>query len=281
MPTISSLFVYPIKSCAGISLDQLQFDRRGPVWDRRYVLVDGNGRFITQRTNSTLARIQPRIGPRGLVVSAPGQRDFQLGKPTTKRRRVTVWSFEGDALDMGRPAAKWFSEAIEQECRLMAFAPDVKRATSKQHTDTEAEVGFADGYPVLLVSVESLTELNRRLSVALPMNRFRPNIVVRDCSPFEEDSWSRLEHGELALEVVKPCVRCKVTTIDQHTLATGKEPLATLATFRRTDAGVTFGQNCIHWGTGALRVGDEIRTFPRPQNPASGSTSVPSSAAGS
>jgi uncharacterized protein len=272
MPTVSSLFVYPIKSCRGISLQEMQFDALGPRWDRRWMLVDDDGAFISQRTQPRLANIETRIRDEQLWVSAPSVEPLLIPEPTLERRKIKVWDFEGEALDQGDQAAAWFQQVLHCSCRLVRVADESSRASSTKYTERSARLGFADGYPALLASLESLTELNRRLEQKVPMNRFRPNVVVRDCQPFEEDEWSRLAAPELELSVVKPCVRCVITTIDQRTLQQSVEPLRTLAQFRRgagfetanaDEKGVTFGQNCVHHGPGVLRVGDELTVLER------------------
>jgi uncharacterized protein YcbX len=217
-------------------------------------------------------------------VSAPGAEPHCIPEPTTERRKVRVWNFEALAFDLGDASANWFGDVLRTPCRLVRFDDEVRRPTSRTHTDLEAEVAFADGYPLLLTSIESLAELNQRLERPIPMNRFRPNVVVRDCQPFEEDTWSELLAETLRLRIVKPCERCVVTTVDQTTLRKGSEPLATLARFRRgagfehversgaREPGVTFGQNCLALPNpgsrtrlpGSLSVGEALRSVPRP-----------------
>jgi hypothetical protein len=260
MPTVSSLFMYPIKSCRGIAVRELIFDRRGPVFDRRWMVVDEKGRFISQRSHPRLALIQPVLADGQLRVLLDGFDPLTVPEQAASRREVSVWSFTGHAEDLGDQAAEWFTRVLRARTRLVRFAADLVRPTSQSHTTLESELAFADGYPALLTSVESLGDLNRRLERPVPMNRFRPNIVVRDCQPFEEDTWKHLRGPELDLAVVKPCDRCKITTIDQRTLVTSKEPLRTLSRFRRTEEGVMFGQNCIHLSPGTLRVGDDLRS---------------------
>ncbi|HEX2732733.1 MAG TPA: MOSC N-terminal beta barrel domain-containing protein [Polyangiaceae bacterium] len=272
MPVVSSLFVYPIKSCRGSSLKELEFDEHGPRWDRRWMLVDSQGTFISQRTQPRLARVEPKIVADGLTVNAPGLEPLSIASGDAPLTRVRIWDFEGLAADEGDLAAAWFERAIGAPCRLMRLVPETDRKTSTRYSKRESQVGFSDGYPALMCSLESLAELNRKLEQPLPMNRFRPNLVVRDCQPFEEDEWTTLRAPELTLDVVKPCERCVITTIDQQSLTQSKEPLATLASFRKgagfvgEDAGgrgVTFGQNCIHHAPGWLRVGDELEVVSR------------------
>jgi uncharacterized protein len=274
MPTVSSLFIYPIKSCRGISLQTMHFDARGPAQDRRWMLVDEDGVFLTQREHARLGLIAPRFDTAGqLHVSAPDVEPLLVPTEPMERRKVRVWDFEAEAMDLGDAAANWFRNVLRARCRLVKFADDVQRVTNPKYSDPPGEVAFADGYPVLLTTAESLSELNRRLERPIAMNRFRPNVVVRDCQPFEEDTWAELVGPTLSLRVVKPCERCVITTLDPHTQQRGIEPLASLARFRRgagfehlpasvrdpkKERAVTFGQNCVHSGSGALRVGDEL-----------------------
>ncbi len=258
MPTVSSLFIYPIKSCQGLSLTEMQFGARGPLLDRNWMVVDGAGRFITQRECPRLALVQPTLEGDRLTVHCQGFDSLPIPAGGEQRTEVRVWNFTGPAVDLGADVTAWFTRVLRTPARLVRFDEAVHRATSTRHTDLTSEVTFSDGYPALLVSLESLGDLNRRLTAPLPMNRFRPNIVVRDCPPFAEDTWSRIEAPDLELAVVKPCTRCAITTVNQQTGETGKEPLRTLATFRKTDDGVIFGQNCVHTGPGTLRIGDEL-----------------------
>ncbi len=229
------------------------------------MVVNPEGVFLTQRENPRLALIQPSLGAESdglteLQVSTDGLGTLHVPEMPERRMEVQVWGFTGEALDMGDECADWFSTVLDQSCRLVRFPDDVHRPTSRRHTDLESEVAFADGYPALLLSVESLRALNTRLQQPVAMNRFRPNIVVRDTQPFAEDSWRELRAPDLTLSVVKPCERCKITTVDQDSAETGKEPLATLALFRRLDGKVVFGQNCVHHGPGTLKVGDPLQT---------------------
>jgi uncharacterized protein len=180
-----------------------------------------------------------------------------------RRIEIRIFRHTGPAEDVGDGAADWFGTVLERRCRLVRFPDDAVRAVSKEFTTRDAQVGFADGYPALLLSEASLEDLNGRMKQRLPMNRFRPNIVVRDCEPFAEDRWKRIRIGDVVLDVVKPCARCAITTVDQLTAQTGKEPLATLAQFRQQDGKVLFGQNCVHHGPGSLRVGDEVEIIDR------------------
>lgn len=259
MPAVSALFIYPIKSCASVSVTELVYTARGLQNDRRFMLVDVDGKAITQRENPRLAHIRPNITPSGLRVDYEGKAavTFAFGRKT--RRQVRVWNYAGAALDLGDEAADWFSTFIEQPCRLVEFAPDGDRPNSTQHTTFSAQVQFSDAYPILVTTIESLSDLNRRLATPVPMNRFRPNIVLRDVAPFAEDNWKLLAFEDMRLHIVKACERCIITTTNQITLERQKEPLRTLATFRKFDGRVCFGQNAVAEAPGSLRLGEEGR----------------------
>ena len=162
---------------------------------------------------------------------------------------------------MGDGAASWFSDAVGKPVRLVRWAEDQMRPVSKRHTQLDGQVAFADGYPALLISQASLTDLNGRLEIKVPMARFRPNIVVDGCDPFAEDTWQTIRIGNLTLDVVKPCDRCEIVTVDQQTGQVAKEPLKTLASYRREGNKVLFGQNCVHHDWGSLRVGDPVEVL--------------------
>lgn len=256
MPAVSALFIYPIKSCASVSVTELVYTERGVMNDRRFMVVDLDGRAITQRENPRLAHVFPSLTKDGLLVSYEGKAPTTFAVGCKTRRTVEVWSYQGEALDLGDDAADWFSTFIEQACRLVEFAPDGDRPVSQNHTSLAAQTQFTDGYPLHLTTIESLSELNRRLRTPVPMNRFRPNLVLRDVAPFAEDSWKVLAFPGLRLHVVKPCERCAITTTNQITLERHKEPLRTLASFRSFDGRVCFGQNAVPEAPGVLKLGE-------------------------
>jgi uncharacterized protein YcbX len=176
-------------------------------------------------------------------------------RPTS---RVVVWEDECPAVDEGMDAAQWFSEHLGHPARLVRLADDDARPLASSSAQPGDRVSFADGFPFLLISRASLDELNRRLSLPVAMERFRPNIVVAGCEPHDEDGWHRLSIGEVVFRVAKPCARCVVVTVDQATGERGREPLRTLSTYRTVDGQVHFGQNLIHEGRGVVRVGDPV-----------------------
>lgn len=264
---VSELYVYPIKSMGGIPLTVMHLDATGPRFDRRWMLVDETGRFISQREEPRMALISTCLTDAGVVVSAPrhGRLNVDAVPLDAERLRVSVWDDELDALRVGAVADRWFSDMLERPCRLVYLADDVTRLVDRDFNPDERSIRFADGFPLLVIGAESLRELNARIvargGLALPMNRFRPNLVIDGANAWDEDVWKHIAVGAdgVQLSIVKPCARCAITTVDQQTAERGKEPLATLATYRRsTDGSVMMGQNALHDRTGTIRAGDRV-----------------------
>ena len=259
---VTALYRYPIKSCAGTPLDRAELDPRGIRHDREYLIVAAaTGHFLTQRELPRMALIHPAIDGDALRIAAPGMPTIAV-RPLHEgeARQVTVWRDACPAVDQGPEVAAWLSAFLGTDCRLVRMADDhVRRVDPAYATSERDQVGFADGYPLLLISQESLADLNARLPEPLPMNRFRPNVVVAGGgAPYVEDGWRRLRIGPVDFAVVKACARCTITTTDQQTAERGKEPLRTLAKYRRGRRGVLFGQNLIHAAAGELRIGDGV-----------------------
>jgi uncharacterized protein len=257
---LSGINIYPIKSARGIALERSEVDEFGLRYDRRWMVVDRSGQFLSQRSHSRLALVVPSICDGALRVDAPGMStlELSLAPSPTVATSVTVWNDTCAATWLGEKAANWFSDFLGSACSLVHMDADVVRPANPAFAPPGSRVSFADGLPFLLISEESLADLNRRLAEPLPMNRFRPNLVVAGGEPYQEDGWSRIEIGGVRLSVVKPCGRCLVTTTDQTTGERGKEPLRTLATYRKRDGEVMFGQNAVHQNSGHLRVGDSV-----------------------
>ena len=259
--SLSALRIYPIKSCGGIAVEGWEVDERGLRHDRRWMLVDETGCFMSQRELPRMALIKVRIESDGLVVDAPGMSslDVPFQVPDGKPLLVRVWDDLVESQTVGDDADRWFGEFLGVSCKLVYMPDESVRPVDPAHGEPGDRVGLADGFPFLLISEASLADLNARLEHPLPMNRFRPSLVLRGCEPFAEDGWSLVRIGQLTFRVVKPCARCAITTVDQETAARGKEPLRTLAWFRRARNKVLFGQNLIHDERGTLRIGDPVQ----------------------
>ena len=262
---LTGINVYPIKSARGIAVPEWETDAFGLRYDRRWMLVDESGTFITQRAQPRMALVGVKVGAGVLQIDAPGMPTLEtpLHPSSAVITQIVVWDFAGPSTWLGEEPARWFSEFLGTTCSLVHMGDDVVRPANPQFAPRRTRVSFADGYPLLLISEESLADLNSRMSRPLPMNRFRPNLVVAGGKAYAEDEWEKIQIGGMALRVVKPCYRCVITTTDQVTAERGREPLKTLATYRRMNGEVMFGQNVVHETTGHLRIGDAvIRTEP-------------------
>lgn len=268
---LDDLLFYPIKSCRGTSLDRARVGPRGIEGDRGWMVVTPEGRFLTQRVHPRLALIEPGLGEAELEVRAPGMAVLRLERwregPTLD---VDIWRDRCHAVDQGDDAAEWFSSFLGTRVRFVRQSENADRPVDPDFARTPSDqVSLADGFPFLLIGEASLADLNARLAETLPMDRFRPNLVVAGGAPFAEDAWRVIRIGDLVFDVVKPCARCVVTTVDQDTGEKGKEPLRTLAEFRRDIPGappgssgnVYFGQNLIHRGRGTLTAGTEVEVL--------------------
>lgn len=276
MPSISELTMYPIKSCAGIALTEAVITASGlsyaGVCDREWMLVDGSGLFLTQREYPRMACLRITIAGDTLRVDTDAMATLSISlKANADAQKITVqiWETEVIANDAGEEAAIWFSQALGTRCRLVRFSPQAQRyANTKWTGDTLAPTRFADGYPLLLIAQASLDDLNRRAIAqgrqAVPMNRFRPNIVIDGVEAFEEDyAASYLLQNGIQLRPVKPCPRCPIPAVDQLTGEVGASPVDILQSYRANpivDGEITFGMNVIlEQGAGlVLRIGDEV-----------------------
>ncbi|HUL53216.1 MAG TPA: MOSC N-terminal beta barrel domain-containing protein [Opitutaceae bacterium] len=269
---LTALNIYPVKSCRGVAVTSAEVDARGCVGDRRFLVVDAAGRFLTQRAHPRMALIETALTIDRLFLSSP--RFSTVAVPLSGIRSpdseisVTVWQDAVVADDCGDAPAAWLSEFLGLPCRLVRAGAAYTRplparklpSTLHHEPRTAHEVSFADGYPFLAISEESLADLNARLDTPLPMNRFRPNLVVAGGAPYAEDEWGRFRIGTVVFHGATRCGRCAITTTDQITAERGKEPLRTLATYRRDMEGdVMFGRNLVHeTKTGRLAVGDGV-----------------------
>lgn len=259
---VAALFLHPVKSTRPVSVARAEVLPRGFRYDRRWMIVDEGGRFVSQREDPRLGRLVPRLRDDVLTLDAEdGSTPLELpAEPTgTPTRRASVWGDEVEVIDAGDAAAAWLAAQLGRGHRLVGMPPDGRRAVDEARARPGDEVSFADGVPYLLASASSLAELERRAHLRLDVRRFRPNLVVEGAAPFAEDDWDAIRIGGVPFRAVGACVRCVVTTLDPDTGTVGAEPLRTLARIRRApDGGVTFGENLIAEGTGTLEVGDEV-----------------------
>ncbi|MGZ3478343.1 MAG: MOSC domain-containing protein, partial [Polyangiales bacterium] len=246
--------------CRGISLEAATVEARGFAHDRRFMIVDDAGRFVTQREHARLALVKTAIEGERLRVAADGHGSFAvpLEGIDGPRTAVQVWQSTVEVPSAGTEAAAFFTGFLGFSASLVFMPRDVERPVSEKYGRPGEVVSFADAFPFLLASESSLADLNARMSEALPMNRFRPNLVVSGSAPWAEDDWTELRIGAIAFRNAKPCDRCVVTTIDQATAQKGVEPLRTLATFRSRENKVYFGVNLVALGEGTLRVGVDV-----------------------
>jgi uncharacterized protein YcbX len=269
---VASLHVYPIKGCRPLSPAQVRVDTTGfsvaGIGDREWMVVDRDGRFVTQRENPRLALVDIAVDGVALTLAANDRPPLAvpLATPTAAARDVVVWNSAVRGIDAGEPAAAWLSAWLGAEVRLVRFDRSLPRPCNPEYAgDSGAHTMFADGYPVLVAGAASLADLNARLaahgSPALPMNRFRPNLVLDGLDAFAEDHIDTITVGNVVLRCVKPCVRCQVTTTNQATGEVGLEPLRTLGSYRMDErmGGVTFGINAIVSAGGEIATGASVR----------------------
>ena len=256
--SIASLHIYPVKSCGGITLDESLLIETGLEFDRAWMVVDADGRFVSQRELPRMALIQPTLKVSDMVLRAPGMLALHVALDRVEQPvRVTVWNDEVAAYDMGDLCAQWFSDFLARPLRLVRFDPAQKRLSDRHWTgDHDAENGFADGFPVLVTSTAALAELNRRLlaggEAEVTQARFRPNLVLDGLDAHGEDALDEIRFetgdGPVRLKLAKPCIRCSIPDVDPATAATGHAVGDTLAGYRadaRMDGAITFGMNAI------------------------------------
>ncbi|MDD9194372.1 YcbX family protein [Aliivibrio sp. S3MY1] len=261
-PNLSNINIFPVKSIAGISLSTAQVEKQGLQCDRRFMLASLDGKMITARTHPQMVKIKAIIEPDGLVLCYPGLIDlhFTFSELEMKEVDTTVWSDTFTAYSTTEEANQWFTSILGTEAQLLFSGEQSNRVREKIQTN----VSFADGYPLLMISEASLVELNKRSGSHHTMAQFRTNLVVSGNEAFIEDSWKRIRIGEVEFEVVKPCQRCILTTVNPNTAQyhSNKEPLKTLSTFRADASGnVYFGQNLITKNEGTINVGDKIEVL--------------------
>jgi MOSC domain-containing protein len=258
---VSELHVYPLKSARGIPLGEMLLDGRGPTGDRRWMLVNPAGTVLSQRDLPRMALIAVASGAPELVCTAPGMPPLRVPAPaagSTQRISAQLWDDSVDVQLAADTAHAWFSQFLGVPCRLVYQPDDAFRQVNRFYAAKGVGVSLADGFPLLLIAQASLDDLNRRLEHPAEMRRFRPNLVVSGSEPLAEDGWRRICVGEVEFSLVKPCARCSIPTVDPETGEFGREPMRTLATYRRRGSDVFFGWNVVHAAPGTIRVGDPV-----------------------
>ena len=257
MQSLTELYIYPIKSTKGVQLPQALVEEKGLKDDRRYMLVDLQGEFITGRTHPQLTQVNIEFSKKGLYVSAPNHPSFyvQPDNFSAQTLNVNIWSDSLQAQHCHAEYDQWFSRFLDEPCQLVYFSEASIRCVKNKKT----QVGFADGYPLLLINQASVDQLNTLLDKPVSALHFRPNLVIKGDFPFIEDTWARIKIGEVEFDVSKPCSRCNFTNVDPKTgKADLEQPFKTLAEFRFNEGEVDFGQNLIPLNEGIIRSGDRI-----------------------
>jgi len=265
---LDSVHIYPLKGCRAVDLDRAVVEPWGLAGDRRWLIVDADGRFVSQREHPELARLNVSYGPEAdITASSDGFPPLAVAAPdggagSAELLKVTVWGSTVLAAAAGPEADAWFSAFLGEPVRLVWLDDPTRRAVNPEFGAPGDVVSFADGYPLLLTNAASLDQLGQWLTEIgdqpVPMNRFRPNVVVSGYQPWDEDRWRRVRIGSLSFRVAKPCGRCVVTTTDQATGERGRQPLRMLAARRRFGKSMVFGQNLIPDSPGLIRVGDPV-----------------------
>ena len=271
MLTLEQIWIYPIKSLPGIRVSTSKILEKGLEHDRRLMLIDGQNRFMTQRTRPEMclfdlslqeSRLSIRdrrgIQSNSVEVDLMTIEALEWTKATSQPIHATIWDDEVEVFEIDAVISRWFSEILGESCRLVTFPEEKPRRIDPDYCVEEKQVSLADGYPLLMISQESLDLLNSKLSESVPMIRFRPNLVVSGGRSHEEDSLRRFRIGRNIFAAVKPCARCVLTTVDPETGRTGEEPLKTLSNYRKQGSKVNFGMNIIPLEYETLQEGDEV-----------------------
>jgi uncharacterized protein YcbX len=261
MLALTGIRIYPIKSLAGIARSRARVLPKGLEYDRRWMLVDENGVFLTQRVHRTMALFDVRESPQGFVISHQGDSvtlPYEQGSASNPFE-VQIWDDRVVAFEVSSKFSSWFSEKLDVRCRLVAFPESNPRQIETKFATEGENVSLADAYPLMIIGESSLEDLNTRLLEPMAMNRFRPNLIFSGGTPYEEDTWNEFSIGGKQFNGVKRCARCILTTINPLTGIKGAEPLKTLATYRRANNKIYFGQNVIAHTQEEIRVGDTIQ----------------------
>lgn len=265
MYTISQLYIYPVKSLGGFEVQSAQLTDRGLQYDRRWMVVDSNNNFLTQRVHPSMSLLQAAIVNNELIIynknNIADKISTVLQPAPAATSKVIVWDDVCQAQYVSAKADEWLSAKLNMPCRLVYMPDSEKRKVDSQYALQDEVTSFSDGYPVLIIGQASLDDLNKRMPEPLPMDRFRPNIVFTGGLPYDEDTMEHILVNNINLYGVKLCARCVLTTINQTTALKAKEPLQTLASYRMKNSKIYFGQNILYKQTGNIKVGHVIETL--------------------
>ena len=258
--TLSAITLYPVKSLAGISVTSWPVTKTGLQYDRKWMLIDNNAQFLSQRKLPQMALIKTALTDSHLILSASGMEELSLPLTPTDGEIIksTIWQDQCDARSVSLEADQWLGSFLNHGCRLVYQPDEMIRQVDPDYGRYTDNVAFSDGFPFLIISENSLASLNQEMQLNLPMTRFRPNLVISGCPSYAEDSWREISIGAIDFRLPKPCSRCAIPTIDPNTAQTGKEPLKTLNRIRKWQNNVYFGQNALHNQCGTLTVGDTV-----------------------
>lgn len=260
---LSDIYIYPIKSLGGLRLQKSFIEERGLQYDRRWMLVDHQGTFITQRKYATLSMLQVGIENNELFVQHKANNllriSFPIEQNTNETIAVSIWDNSAHGLEVSKTVSQWFSDYLQLEVKLVKMPEDERIPVDPEYATKGEIVSFSDGYPCLIIGQSSLDLLNEKLDQPVKMNRFRPNFVFSGGIPHLEDQIKIFSLGEIMFSAVKPCARCVLITVDQESGIKSQEPLKTLATYRTLNKKIMFGQNLVHQGIGYIQVGDELK----------------------
>lgn len=258
--TLSAIYIYPVKSLTGIAVKEWKVNPKGLVFDRHWMIIDRDNRFLSQRQIPRMCLIQTSLDNDRLTLTTPDKNSIAIPLNSDAEPPVgtSLWQDHCQAYPVAKEVDLWLSDFLHHDCRLVCQTEQPRRVDPK-YAAADDQTAFTDGFPFLIVSENALSDLNRRLQYKMPMNRFRPNLVITGCGAYAEDTWRQITIGEITFRLPKPCSRCVITTIDTQTAKINKEPLKALNKYRNWRGKVYFGQNALHDNSGILRVGDAVK----------------------
>lgn len=260
MPILSNIFIYPVKSLAGIQVSSWQVTEKGFLHDRKWMLIDSNNQFLSQRRLPKMALIKTQLTETELILSTATSGSISLDLFPQDGAEIisTIWKDQCLSKTLSKETDQWLSDFLGVDCKIVYQPDEVIRPVDPNYACASDKVNFSDGFPFLITSEASLSSLNQAMGLQLPMQRFRPNLVISQCESYAEDSWREISINNINFRLPKPCSRCAVPTIDIETAQTGKEPLTTLNRLRKWNKHVYFGQNALHDNTGELSINSSV-----------------------